>query len=546
MNRYGDRYSECQHFVRYCKELNIATTPRELEYYEQVGAMLPTARIVYPDDYVIARTQATHRGTWQHQELDCWSEIERLWDKPQIFPEDYETLTDSELVDSFDREMATNIYLHRPTTDNFIPWERYSVYVPDIVDEPIRQTTAEHYYSYWQVHQLHFIQQYPDLYRNKGLLDRLPPEDPVRIFRPLVPSLDRLQEFDGKAHYFDFLSFWITVYTRDRSRTFAHPKNKGTYLSDSQFAIYKSRLTDIAGGVLTRFNVTEDELYDFMHSILSLHEQYSQDERHKLALELESDVAHLERVMELRTGQNLDLMSDELRDRYGLLTCRSFRLLHPAMKDLDYAAKLVVQITEECGSHISETYSVDWEIETDDITSMLKYCQQRDLGLLVTSLGGMVAVGYEEHRSRFRPVHRYTNLKNLLTSFEYLLKHVAENGSLSPARPTLYSVVREVMASEDWMPLFQAGSVSCDSTDSFFAKLDDLQSESSYRESLSGYWARAFLIACLSRNFAVHSYPDDERYFGDVFGVMLDAVVVAILYSWDLAKKNKWVDLTED
>ena len=508
--------------------------------------MLPRARIVYPDDYVIARSQASHHGTWHHQTLTCWSEIERLWDSPQFYPEDYESLTDRELVDSFDREMGTNRYLHRPTTDHFIPWEHYSVYVPGIVDEPIRQPTAEHYYSYWQVHQLEFIQQYPDLYKNKGLLSRLPPDDPVLMFRPMAPSKDRLQGFDGKAQYFDLLSFWITVYTRDRRRTFAHPDGNSKYLNDSEFETYKSRLRKLAGSVLAQFNVTEDGLYGFMHSLLDLHDQYSRDERRKLALELESDVAHLEHLIELHTGSNLDSMSDELFERFGILTRRSFRHLHPAMKDLDYALKLVERISEQCSKDIVDAFEVDWIVEPDDITSMLVYCQQHDLGLLATSLGGMVAVGYEEHRNRFRPVHRYTNLKNLLTSFEYLLKHLAENADLSPARPTLHSVVQEVMASEDWMPLFQARSVSCDSTDSFFTKLDCLQSDSSYRESISGYWARAFLIACLSRNFAVHFYPDDERYFGDVFGVMLDAVVVSILYSWDLAKENKWLDLTED
>ena len=51
-------------------------------------------------------------------------------------------------------------------------------------------------------------------------------------------------------------------------------------------------------------------------------------------------------------------------------------------------------------------------------------CEREGLGLFVTALSGMVATGDEEYRQISRRVQRYTNLKNVLNSYEYLLKTV--------------------------------------------------------------------------------------------------------------------------
>ena len=48
MNIYGERYAEVSLFIDYCRNLNVKTDERELEYYEKTDVMLPVARVVYP------------------------------------------------------------------------------------------------------------------------------------------------------------------------------------------------------------------------------------------------------------------------------------------------------------------------------------------------------------------------------------------------------------------------------------------------------------------------------------------------------------------
>jgi hypothetical protein len=155
---YGVRYLTVQHFVRYCASLNVKTDLRELEYYEKTGVMSPVARVVYPDDYATLRTLWT---TNEQPKLEKWPELLRLFEQPRFLPQHYISLSDEELIDSFDREMGQNPHLIRPTIDTYRPWNSYKVTVSYRGEQQLTGSTADHYYSYWQVYHLHFIQQYP-------------------------------------------------------------------------------------------------------------------------------------------------------------------------------------------------------------------------------------------------------------------------------------------------------------------------------------------------------------------------------------------------
>ena len=159
-----------------------------------------------------------------------------------------------------------------------------------------------------------------------------------------------------------------------------------------------------------------------------------------------------------------------------------------------------------------------------------------------SALGGMVAVGNEEYRRNFRRVQRYTNLKNIFNFYEYFLKDLAVKGGLNPGRKTLTPLVRTVMRQEGWYSLFKSSkAVSADTTADFLNNLDTLLKDGNLMNSDDGYWARSFLVTCLARNMTVHSYPTEDSYYGDLFGPMLDSVIVATFYTWKFAQKEGWV-----
>ena len=192
MNIYGDRYATVGVFKGYCRDLNIKTDERELERYEAVGAMFPSARVIYPEEYVIEDYQHQRDGNWDWNSVAKWPELRRLTDRIRMFPHGYDDMNDEERVHCFDREFEAgdNQYLLRPDGDTFRPWSNYRVMVGDKDGSELLRPTAVHYYSYWQVHQvhqLHFIQKYPDLFKNAWLIEHLREDAPMKGFFPRSP-----------------------------------------------------------------------------------------------------------------------------------------------------------------------------------------------------------------------------------------------------------------------------------------------------------------------------------------------------------------------
>ena len=245
-------------FKGYCGDLNIKTDDRELERYEAIGAMYPSARVVYPHEYVIADYQHQRHGNSDEDSLAKWPELSRLTERIRIFPHGYDDLSDEERIHCFDREFdaGDNPYLHRPDGANFQPWSNYRVMVRDGHGNEFFRPTADHYYSYWQVHQLHFIQKYPDLFKNTWFIDHLREDAPMEGFFPRSPTKERLSGFEGMGRYFDALSFWVTVYREEHNRTFAGitEENGVRVLDDTQADAYRQSFPNLPSQSVSAFN----------------------------------------------------------------------------------------------------------------------------------------------------------------------------------------------------------------------------------------------------------------------------------------------------
>ena len=159
-----------------------------------------------------------------------------------------------------------------------------------------------------------------------------------------------------------------------------------------------------------------------------------------------------------------------------------------------------------------------------------------------TTSGDLTSNG-EEEQQKFRYVEMYSNLKNVLTSYEYLMKSLGEKGHIATEGLTLYPAIKTVMCGENWLQAFidRRQLTRAGTTAEFLDNLDAILDDDDLRDSVDGYWAQVFLITLLARNCAVHSYPNEDRYYVEYFGYMLNAPIVAMLYTWHLAKRRKWI-----
>ncbi len=596
MNRHGERFLKVNDFIAHCRSLNVRTDERELEHYEKIGAMLPVARKVYPEEYFIHQRQHEYvldplvpLADIDKQE---YPELHRLTEKVLHlgFPCGFKEFSDEELVHCFDREMGSNPYLILPGDSEFKPWDDYEVKVSEYQGREFKESLAEHFYSYWQVHQLCWIKNYPDLYQNASLLELIP-EERMPTGRPFPPSKKRLAGFDGLRQHFDALSFWATAYIRERFRTFANVAvvNGVRRVDDDEAASYRRRLKELSMMVADRFDLSREKMYEFLCHLIDRYEQYESQERYKLAGDLKMDIFHLERLIESSTGDGLVEISDELRLRstHNREKCEkwedrtftvldyatTFRHLDEAWKERDYALYTI--------KHKTEDLPIDWSFSAQDADSLVSYCEERGLDLMLTALGSMSAVGEEGYRRNFRRVRRYSNLVSALTMYEVFLKSVANNEHPDIINTALGPAISKTMDKTPWFARYKkkrkAGGVNTTGVEDFICKLKEIQDDCEL-QSGEAYWARVFLITHLSRNFVSHHYitqdsgreeffdnrntdkecvaEDDVEINGNSeaettgtagaskrspFVEALDAVILAMCYTWKLAQNRKWV-----
>jgi hypothetical protein len=542
-----ERYITVDRFIKYCSDSNISTSRHELEHYEKAGIMLPTVRLIYPEEYVRKRTLWFLGVTKEAPEQAEWPELQRLSEKFRIIPEHYADLKDEELIDSFDREMGKNPYLVRPTPETYKPWDSFNVTVHYQDENQISESTVEHYYSYWQVHQLYFLQQYPDLYENAFFLKYIPDEIKQRGF-PRAPSPDVLRNFKGLARMFDALSFWVTVYNRERNRTFAliPEEHHVKHLDIQQHQDYENRLADDARLIPEQYGITIDDLYEFLFNLIKLYNDYREKERYKLSEELRGQIIYQAQLIEALSGSDWAEIGEQIGKRYSSWTKQGFLHLDILAKERDEARDLLTFFT---GKYIEVLAKLNitnpkYTFSPAETDAFLDYCENIGLTVMLTALSGMISTE-EESTKKFRRVSLYTNIKNLLTTLEFLLKTFAQNGDIVIDRKTLNPIIQKVMKNEVWNSLFveetKKGFTGAERPEEFFEKFNKLMSNPDLVRTEDTFWARVFLIVSLARNLTVHTYPIENWFYGDLFNEILQATIYAILYSWQTAKREGWV-----
>ena len=278
--------------------------------------MYPVARIVSPEEYVLLKHELTH-GQISHKEFlesQRWPECDRLTDKNFAFLSAFEDVTDDDLIHHIDREIGSNRLLSRPIDHAYRPWDSYDIQIPLGNGNTTKTSRAQHYYSYWQAHQLYRLQQFTDLYRNRWFIGQLSDDQKRKCGYNGLTDPRPFATFLSLSSRFDALSFWITVYDRERDRTFAgvaeHHRVKT--LSSTAADEYVQRLECAANITLKRFQLTVDDLYKFLDDLLHLLENYRRDERFKLYGDLRRDIFSLAGFIECATGQDFDAIGAEL------------------------------------------------------------------------------------------------------------------------------------------------------------------------------------------------------------------------------------------
>lgn len=499
-DQYGERFIEAGQFAKYCRDLNVGLGLHELEGYEQSGRLLPVMRVVYPAEYA----EQKRRGLSPNPRR--WPAIARLIDPTRHSPDDFRNMPDTELIHPFDREIGLNSLLIRPAVGDYLPWNTHPIF------------SVERYYSYWQVHRLYALK------HASANMDWEP---------------------------FDWLSFWVTMYKQEQMRisktevlqtSYADFGSLPVVLTGETFKAYRRRLKEHAGHIRSRFGLATESYYHLLRQLIDMYEDYRRYERYKLASEIRKDVLCLADLICSNTDVSWHEISDKVAT-YGRWYRYTFRNFDLATKERDAARRVLtgIRIVDEIKNE-SNSISKEEIEKAKEVDTLLDYCQI-NVSLLITALSGMEAIGYQEFQEKDRAVVKYTNLKNILTSFEYLVRRIKKAARIKSG-DTLDPMLMALMDGEPWVAQFiEKRKMTYGSLKKLKRLMADMNLD---------YTAKFFLITCAARNFTVHNFPEEfelrgsnavrqSEFYGEVFAEILRAVKSSILYTWRKARAENWV-----
>lgn len=518
---YGIRYLALSNFISYCEGLKVKTDKDELEYYEKQGLMLPVARVVRPSDCVRDENNYMMRNK-DEVDYSKWPELLFLTENST-----QEIFTDDELMDSFDRGFENrNPYLHRPSTDSYKPWKIYDIVVKEIGDSKIIKSTAEHYYSYYQVHQLYKIQCYPDLFENKLLLKLIPDEIKERYYLPRALDNSIYLNLEGQAYLFDALSFFIVIYNRIRRRAYANvlPEDGLKILTADGYRKLVVDISKNAQTVAEKYSLTEKHLFEFLNFLLNRKREYEDKEKIKLAQEIENDIHYCVTFIWGLTGKDFKCVAEELGKTYPFWQRESLLNLNQTFK---YASNAKLAL-ESCFDIYEKVLSTK-QFKKEDIEQIINFCLDKGLLVLLHSLDQSVFTT-EELLQKDTEINRYIALKNLSTSFEYLL------GIFTNSNQTFKPLIKKVFKNENWLDKF------IDIT-----RKEKWVNESNFNNYLENYKKaiaesdidlQNILLAYHARNVFVHNYPPYMEVFKEIYWELFRAVKYSIIFSWIIAKRD--------
>jgi hypothetical protein len=543
MSGYGRRYLTANKFSAYCSDLNVHLRPfdSELEFYEREGVLLPVARVIKPDEYVIERKKLEQQPEGFWRSLPKWGELERLLYGYSVDRRiDPDKITDADLCHPFDRELeGHNRFLIRPALGDFKPWKSFRI--GETNEQVYEVETAVHYYHYWQVYQVYAIQKkYPIFAKHPEVFKYLK-DDAKDEMNYLWPGVsDAVLTLNGKSLYFDALSFYIEMYTAEEARTSA-PIGGVKRLNDEQLKRYQSRLKGHAKTVLQRYErygLTTSHLYQFLVDILDLRGEYQRDEHAKLADELEKDIVFLTRFIAGITDQSFDQITEEVGKRGTFWTKQEFRHLDRAVQVLDYARDTFERVMNDYNQQFPE-----FNINSTEVNELLRFIETA--GLFIIPYTIFTADKALNDPKAFRKTSLYMGMKNLTTGLECLLREIAKKiPNVAGSVNTLDELINAVF--KRWCGQFgkeRAKRQSPTQPSDFIRNIRNVDADLLLDQQIDGHAIRVFLVAYWARNLTGHYYTLEDDLYGDLYSIVYRAIYYALLYTWKYAIQTQkgWV-----
>ena len=435
---YGNRFIDSKQFVAYCRQIkadpNLQSS--DLEFYEKENMLLPVARIVQPQEYVILRRKQYDPGGDPGVSIPGWEKLEKL-----LFG-----ASNIDLWNKFDWEFENNNeYLIRPSRASYRAWDSYKVEVSGASGGKFFAGNVNHYYHYWQVYQVYEIQsKYPIFSKYRAAFEVLEKYDPNKGYFYYPGDPNHIVDFYGYYSFFDALSFFIEFRANEDAETFFLPNGRIRRLSDDDIKKYKLRLKGHAEFVIRRFQLSTDDLYKFLGYLLTLQSQYQDHEKIMLSKEIEKDLVNLFWFLSYASGQSFEDVQAGLNQKQ-----KQFRHLDKSLLVRDQTSEVFNYHIKQYNKLFPSSRLSDQELE-----QLLDFLFSNSLFIFPYAVHEI-----DKNLNEGKPFPQtslYVSLSNLSVGFESFLKIVGVT-KLTAQSKKLYHYIRDLFHDErTWWNQFQS------------------------------------------------------------------------------------------
>ena len=532
LSDYGERYLPEDKFIEFCKDCEIDKVYSNLDIdllldFEKANLFLP--------DFIITRSRAFIE----------WDELigKNTDDVPPSKFASFVNIIDSfkywhhnnQLYHPFD-EKRNSPHLRIPKKDKYVN----KVYKIKIGERELEFRNLIRFYSYWHAYVLYdlvnsfSLKCFSKIYRNKKVKSYYNWNLIVRSFKNIgIPENpdNTLRDYNLWTKYFDFLSFFIQAIKNCHTTYFPNPSEqlKRYSLSNEDYDNFISqREQQITFNSSAKFEITENEVFNFLKFLTNKYFEFDNDHRDKLLISMKKDILYLLHFIKLKYNYELEYIYKKI----GTVSAVWYR--HP----LEFIVEGKFALARErlyrgIKNEIEQQFkNTDITIDENAVERFIQYCKKNQFSTLYTAI-------YDVNWADRDYYSIINNMILLVINYERFLKSILkidgkDSGTLHPIIQKYFSgseILKYFPDSKIWKALTHTSSQE------LYLKIKNIdQFYSKFNNSFANIVMNISYIGVI-RNYFAH-YPNTISFFHLSPDDCFDKIMGAYWYAWFYAEKK--------
>ncbi|OGU38753.1 MAG: hypothetical protein A2315_01280 [Ignavibacteria bacterium RIFOXYB2_FULL_35_12] len=558
---YGNRYLPHKEFLRLCKDLEINSftsdmDERWLELLEKEKILFPSCRIIYPSSYLKIINDVKYNPSNPYYGKNTFYLCNRYVSIDNLESNLHNFWLNKNLFHILDKQKSkVSKYIRNPKQTKFYKWKNYRKYVGQIQGMENYESTAKHYYSYWQVYHFYEITKACTLYYIINVFDEeirtelLQLKIPLKkIFSGSLPLKHNniKEDFWGRTENFEALSFYVQTlkkYDFLISQSKVYKKNRLGILDEESTSKYYKRLKRLTKIIVKKYNLKPTETHDFLKFLCKKYDEYKNKKKDKLVEFIKKDIHHLILLMQYGFDLEFDYINKQLGrvvSDYG----NTLDVIFPPMfakerENILYTLGLFLSSKLSCCRYVN--------VSREEIKEFLDFIDSKNLQLFYYSLGQI-------NLTQLREQTIYLHVFYLSLFFENIIKIIARSSNKKELviffsdRLEMKQTIDKYFDQEGWRHEL---SSNWKLTEVVFGSdineriLNEITNGQFHNREEWNKIIKMFLVSVFARNLSAHEQSKVMQIDRETYLILVNNIVSAIWFIWKYALKTGYISVVK-